>query len=393
MKRIIIIGGGFAGCSSAEILSRLPGAQITLIEKSKVLGAGVRTYFNGGHPFTFGPRHFLTTKREAYEYLNKFLKLRNVNYHQFISYVRQDDNFYNYPLNTKDLDRMPDKKKIKNEIKMAKMANNVGQSKNLEEFWIRSVGKTLFEKTIKNYNKKMWQVKSCKEIDSFKWSPKGYTIKEGSQATFDDRISAYPKEKDGYNSYFDLIPKIKNVKVIFNSILNKVDFKNRIIVVNKKQYKFDILINTIPPDTIFNFKYGELKFIGRDLHTFVLPGKYAFPKDVFFIYFPNDEKFTRLVEYKKFTRHKSNNTIIGMEVPSKNGRLYPLPISSEQNKAKKYFKLFPEWTYSIGRAGTYRYEVDIDDCILQSLNIEKQIRQNNYEGPRVSGDQYQKDDD
>ena len=60
MKKILIIGGGFAGCSSAEILSKLPNTKITLIEKSKTLGAGVRTYFNGGHPFTFGPRHFLT---------------------------------------------------------------------------------------------------------------------------------------------------------------------------------------------------------------------------------------------------------------------------------------------------------------------------------------------
>ena len=389
MKKILIIGGGFAGCSSAEILSKLPNTKITLIEKSKTLGAGVRTYFNGGHPFTFGPRHFLTTKKEAYNYLKKFLKLRNVNYHQFISYVRQDDNFYNYPLNTKDLERMPDKKKIKNEIKLAK---NVAQSKNLEEFWIRSVGKTLFNKTIKEYNKKMWQVNSCKEIDSFKWSPKGYTIKKGSQAAFDDRISMYPTEKDGYNSYFDLIPKIKNVKIKFNSSVEKINFKKRFAIVNKKKYNFDILINTIAPDTVFNYKYGKLKFIGRDLHTFVLPGEYAFPKDVFFIYFPNNEKFTRLVEYKKFTRHKSKNTIIGMEIPSENGRFYPVPILSEQKKANKYFKLFPEWCYSIGRAGTYRYEVDIDDCILQSLEIEKQIRLNIYEGPRVNGDQYQVND-
>ena len=70
---------------------------------------------------------------------------------------------------------MPDKKKIKAEIKSVK---NVEKSKNLEEFWLRSVGKTLFDKTINNYNKKMWQVSSCKEIDSFKWSPKGYTIKK-----------------------------------------------------------------------------------------------------------------------------------------------------------------------------------------------------------------------
>ena len=386
IKKILIIGGGFAGCSSAEIISRLPNTKITLIERNNKLGAGVRTHFNGGHPFTFGPRHFLTTKIEAYNYLKKFLKLRNVNYHQFISYVRQDDNFYNYPLNTKDIEKMPDKNKIKAEIKAAK---NVAQSKNLEEFWIRSVGKTLFEKTIKNYNKKMWQVNSCKEIDNFKWSPKGYTIKKGSQAAFDDRISMYPTEFDGYNSYFDLIPKIKNVKVQFNSNLKKVDFKNKIAFIDKKKLKFDILINTIAPDTIFNYKYGKLKFIGRDLHTFVLPSEHAFPKNVFFIYFPNDEKFTRLVEYKKFTRHKSPNTIIGMEVPSNNGRYYPVPFKKEQKKAEKYFKLFPKWCYSIGRAGTYRYEVDIDDCILQSLEIGRQIKDDNYIGPKVSGDQYQ----
>jgi UDP-galactopyranose mutase len=386
MKKILIIGGGFAGCSSAEIISKIPNTKITLIEKSKTLGAGVRTHFSGGHPFTFGPRHFLTTKKEAYDYLKKFLKLRNVNYHQFISYVRQDDNFYNYPLNTKDLEKMPDKNKIKSEIKKAK---NVAQSKNLEEFWVRSVGRTLFNKTIKEYNKKMWQVDSCKEIDNFQWSPKGYTIKKGSQAAFDDRISMYPTEKDGYNSYFDNIPKIKNVKIMFDSTLKNINFKKKIANVDGKKIKFDILINTIAPDTIFNYKFGKLKFIGRDLHTFVLPGKYAFPKDVFFIYFPNNEKFTRLVEYKKFTQHKSDNTLIGMEIPSNNGRFYPVPFSKEQKKSLKYFKLFPEWTYSIGRAGTYRYEVDIDDCILQSLEIGKQIKENIYKGPRVSGDQYQ----
>ena len=385
MKKILIIGGGFAGCSSAEITSRLPSTKVTLVEKSSKLGAGVRTHFNGGHPFTFGPRHFLTTNVNAYKYLKKFLKLRNVNYHKFISYVREDDNFYNYPLNVKDIEKMPDKKKIKSEINAVK---NVANSKNLEEFWIRSIGKTLFEKTINNYNKKMWQVDTCKKIDMFKWSPKGYTIKKGKEAAYDDRISMYPTEKDGYNSYFDLIPKLKNVNVLFNSEITSINFKKKEAKINKKTIKFDILINTIAPDTLFNYKFGKLKFIGRDLHTFVLPGKYAFPKDVFFIYFPNTEKFTRLVEYKKFTNHNSKNTLIGMEIPSNNGRYYPVPFKKEQKVAKKYFKLFPKWSYSIGRAGTYRYEVDIDDCILQSLEIEEQIKNNEYKGPLISGDQF-----
>ena len=76
MINITIIGGGFAGCAAAEMLSHL-NTKITLIEGSSDLGAGVRTHFYGGHPFTYGPRHFLTQKKETYKYLSKFLNLRS----------------------------------------------------------------------------------------------------------------------------------------------------------------------------------------------------------------------------------------------------------------------------------------------------------------------------
>ena len=105
------------------------------------------------------------------------------------------------------------------------------------------------------------------------------------------------------------------------------------------------------------------------------------------MYYPNTEKFTRLVEYKKFTLHESETSLIGMEIPSKNGRFYPLPFKSEQKKAKKYFDIMPKNFYSIGRAGTYRYEVDIDDCIYQSMLIFDEIKNNNYSGP-VVGDEF-----
>ena len=83
------------------------------------------------------------------------------------------------------------------------------------------------------------------------------------------------------------------------------------------------------------------------------------------------------------------NTIIGMEIPSKNGRYYPVPFKKEQKKAKRYFEKMPKWTYSIGRAGTYRYEVDIDDCILQSLQIYDQIKSGKYNGP-IIGEKFKK---
>ena len=58
--------------TAARELSKNKNLDISLVEKGKFLGAGVRTFFNGGHPFTFGPRHFLTQNKEAYDYLKKF---------------------------------------------------------------------------------------------------------------------------------------------------------------------------------------------------------------------------------------------------------------------------------------------------------------------------------
>ena len=33
MKKVLIIGGGFAGCSAAEMISKIPNTKILLVEK------------------------------------------------------------------------------------------------------------------------------------------------------------------------------------------------------------------------------------------------------------------------------------------------------------------------------------------------------------------------
>ena len=50
IKKVLIIGGGFAGCATAHELLKLDNLDITLVEQSQYLGAGVRTFFYGGHP-------------------------------------------------------------------------------------------------------------------------------------------------------------------------------------------------------------------------------------------------------------------------------------------------------------------------------------------------------
>ena len=80
-----------------------------------------------------------------------------------------------------------------------------------------------------------------------------------------------------------------------------------------------------------------------------------------------------MVEYKKFTLHESNSTLLALEIPSKNGRHYPLPMKKWQAVADKYLTNLPDGVFSIGRAGSYRYEVDIDDCIEQAMHTASKI--------------------
>tara|TARA_A100001015_G_C14926308_1_gene686514 strand:+ start:51 stop:833 length:783 start_codon:yes stop_codon:yes gene_type:complete len=250
----------------------------------------------------------------------------------------------------------------------------------MEDYWINSIGKTLYGKTIEKYNKKMWLVNDNKKIDTFKWSPKGAALKSGPRAAWDKAISAYPIKINGYNDFFDRINK-KKIKVLLKTKFKVSNLKNKEFIINNKKQKFDVVVSTISPDFYFKNKFGELPFIGRDFHKIVFPSKSLFPKNVYFLYYANNEKFTRLVEYKKFTKYKSDTTLIGMEIPSKNGKHYPVPFKKEIKKSHKYLKKLPNWFFSIGRAGTYRYEVDIDDCIEQAMEIKKIVSNGNFNGP------------
>lgn len=367
-KTALVIGGGFAGCAAAHQLALQGGWDVTLVEKLPFLGAGVRTHWYGGHPYTFGPRHFLTPWEEVYAFLNEYLPLRLL-HHEFITYVEKDQAFYNFPIHMDDVRSMPDSEKILAELDARE---TISEPANFEEYWIQAVGETLYAKYIDEYSKKMWLVNSNTEIDTFSWSPKGVTIKEGPREAWDSRFSAYPLAPDGYNGYFDVATA--DAKVLLSTTVEDYDIPRRTVVIDGEKRTFDVIVNTISPDVLFGFEYGELPFVGRDLHKIVLPMEHCFPEDVFFIYYAGEETFTRLVEYKRFTQHEAPTTLIGLEIPSRNGRHYPVPIQSEIAKARRYLAELPENVFSIGRNGSYLYEVDIDDCIKQAMDVAAALR-------------------
>jgi len=388
VKKALIIGGGFAGCCAAHQLELLGDWEVTLIEKNSFLGAGNKTRWYGGHPYTFGPRHFLTQYPQTFEYLNSIVPIRLCPEHEFLSYVEEDAAFYSYPINMQDVRTMPNYTQIQNELDDINRSgfSGVKNAHNFEEYWVSSIGKTLYSKIIDEYTRKMWQVDSNKQIDTFSWSPKGVTLKDGPKAAWDNAISGYPFALNGYDDYFPFATK--NTQVLLNTTIDAIDLENKSVVINDNSATFDVIVNTIGVDVLMSECFGKLKYLGRQLKLIVFPSEHIFPENVYFLYYTNSEDFTRLVEYKKFTKYVSPTTLVGMEIPVDNGGYdYPMPFKSEQLKCKKYFEAMPKGVFSIGRAGSYLYGIDIDDCILQAMLMAEQLKEDSQDYP-VPGAQY-----
>ncbi len=367
MKKATIIGGGFAGCTWAHILGN-KGWEVTLIESADVLGGGCRTLYWGGHPYTYGPRHLFTPHGYVYDWLHERVPQRRLD-HYLLTYVERDGEFYSYPIHADDIEKMPDVAKIRDELARRP---DVASARNFEEGWIYSVGPTLYDKYVKSYSKKMWQLPDNSLITDFRFDGKGIQIQNGTHQVRKDWHVSYPTKLNGWDDFFEIARATPNVKTMLNTRIEAFDVEKSAVKIKGEWLKSDILVSSISPDTLMDQCYGELKYVGRDFMTLVLPVKQVIPDPTFFIHYANQEQFTRVVEYKKLTGYESNSTLLGIEIPSFKNKLYPYPTKDQQDLADRYFKDFPDHVYSVGRMGNYRYR-DIANIVEEALAKTKDL--------------------
>jgi UDP-galactopyranose mutase len=361
MAKALIIGGGFAGCIAAQMLSK-NGHDVTLVDNAPFLGGSCKTFTWGGHPYTLGPRHFLTKREDVWAYLDQYCPMERFPGHEFLTYVEQDQQFYHFPIHEADVERMPDREQIEAELAQR---GDVSAAQNLEEYWLLSVGATLYRKYVESYSKKMWGIESNTEITDFGFTPKGVAFKTGPiTAAWSEAMSGFPKARNGYDDYFEIATK--DAKVCLGTYIQDFDIEGYMVKIAGEWHAYDIIVSTVSPEIIFKNALGPLRWAGRDFFKIVLPVEHCFPKDVYFLYYANSEPFTRIVEYKKFYRYESPTTLIGIEIPSTKNKLYPFPMKKDQDLHREYMKMLPPNVFSTGRNGTYRY-IDIGNMIEQGL--------------------------
>jgi len=361
LKTAIVIGAGFTGCTWARLLSE-KGFGVTMLEKESYLGGGCKTFTYGGHPYTLGPRHLFTQQKHIYDYLDRFTPLRRL-HHYLLTYVDRDGEFYSYPPHADDIELMPDRNKIKKELSKR---SDPSQARNFEEYWILSVGETLYDKFVKHYSQKMWQIDCNTVLDDFKFDGKGVQLCTGTKEVRPDLYIAYPRKLNGWDDYFDICAESPNVTTRLNCRIDAYDVHKPGVLIEGEWLTADLLVSSTSPDLLVESDYGELPYIGRDFVKLVLPVEHVIPDPIYFIHYAGDEIFTRVVEYKKLTGYKAPTTFLGIEIPSTNNKLYPYPIKAEQEKARRYLDELPDKVLSVGRMGNYLY-LDIGQVIEEAL--------------------------
>lgn len=350
----LVVGAGFAGSVLAERLNSI-GKRVLVIDKRRHIGGNCFDYHDkfGVLVHKYGPHYFRTNFKDVEKYLSRFTKWRPFEYRVRI---KANNRLYTFPINKTTINEffgtnLKTTKEVENFINSKR--EPIKNPKNSKEQILSLIGKEIYETFFKNYTIKQWGIDPIKLEASV-------TARIPIRTNDDDRyvsdkFQAMPKH--GYTKLFENL--LKNIKISLNTDLKKINGK----------IKYKNLIHTGPIDEFFDYQYGKLPY--RSLKfKFEHYDKYYY-QDWPQINYPNDYKFTRIVEIKHVTGQKISGTTITKEFPCWGKEpFYPVPTKENEEIYKKYAEEASKLNnvHFIGRLAQYKY-FNMDQVVKESLDL------------------------
>ncbi len=324
MKKVVIIGSGPTGLSTAHSLSEKTNYEIQVFDGADKVGGLAGSGEVDGMVYDYGPHIF----HSAHDDITNFWKdnFEDLLLEKPFYYKNYKDGIlYDYPISWESIEKFPQdiKDKVKEEIKNIK-PENLKRSRNFKECVEELVGPTLQSIFFEKYTEKLWGISPDKM--SSNWAPKRINLRKKHKSFWSGQYSACGKY--GAGKIMERWSKMsENNGVKFN--LGK-----KLIDVNSDGYKitdlifsdgttFDvsdsIVISTIPLNVICG-SLGipcDLKFNSVRLVYVLLNKERVLPEGVHSIYYAHDDyHFHRITEQKQYSNHSfpKNKTLLIMEV-------------------------------------------------------------------------------
>lgn len=351
----LIVGCGLFGSTFAQQAQENNKKVLIIDKRSHIAGNIYTKNIDGINVHQYGPHIFHTNKVEVWNYLNKFTKFNNYKHKGIVNYKNK---IYSFPINLMTISQVwgiTNPKEAKEKIEKDKIFFK--NPKNMEEWCLSNIGKTLYEIFIKGYSKKQWNTDPIN-------LPSSIIKRLPIRMTFDDDYFHDSKYQGiPIGGYTQMVQNmLEGVKVDL-----EVDFKK---IKNKwKQYAKN-LVYTGGIDDFYDYEFGELEYRSLKWENEKKEGDHQGHSCV--NYTDVNTPFTRIIEHKHFENKTSQNTIVSKEysINWKEIKDPYYPINNDKNNFlyKKYKKLSKkEKNITIsGRLGSYKY-LDMDDIVAMSL--------------------------
>lgn len=380
---VIVVGAGFAGAVIARKASD-QGKKVLIIEKRPQIGGNMYECFDekGIRIHLYGPHIFHTNNEEVFEFLKKYSEFYPYE-HKVIGKI--DGKLVPIPFNFTSLEMLFEKDKAE-EIKEKLKENYPNEEKvsildliKNEDPVIKEFGEFVFEKVFVHYTAKQWGI-PIEQVDKSTINRVPVVLGYDDRY-FKDKIQYMPQE--GFTKLFENMLDSENIDIRLNQDITEIltlDFENKKTYIQDAEFKGPIIF-TGAVDELLKFKYGRLPYRSLDLEFENYPKTYFQTNSV--VNYPNEEKFTRITEFKYLTNQEvENTTTILKEYPLKydannekcQDPYYPIINDENLDMYENYKKEINEFAniYLVGRLAEYKY-YNMDAVIERALEVSKEI--------------------
>ena len=385
MYDALIIGCGFAGATVARKLAEEDNKKVLILEKRPHIGGNMYESedTNGVSVHWYGPHIFHTNFENVFEYLKRFSDWFFYE-HKVIGQI--DGQLVPIPFNFKSLEMLfPEDKatllkgKLKDAYKDQEKVSILDLMKNDDED-IKEFGEFVYEKVFLHYTAKQWNTDPSnvdKSVINRVPVVLGY-----DDRYFSDKIQYMPT--DGFTTIFENMLDHENIDVELSCNCKdrlSFDFDNKKVLFDGEVWDKPVIF-TGAIDELFDYKFGTLPYRSLDLAFEQKDVTWYQPASV--VNYPNDEKFTRITEFKYLSRQDIEGaTTILKEYPhdydpnGEKGNTPYYPIQNDENIAQyeKYKELADEFNniYLCGRLAQYKY-YNMDAVINEALKLADEIK-------------------
>jgi len=349
----LVVGSGLFGSVFAHE-KRKQGRTVLVLEKAPQIGGMMRTTTQHGITIhEHGPHIFHTANKAVWKYVNELTP--------FTPYThRAKANFqgrlYTLPFNLQTIREVsgvesPADAEAWLESDLVPCEN----PRNLEEWALSKVGRTIYERLIYGYTRKQWN-REPKDLPAsiLKRLP---IRRNDDDRYFDDAFQGIPEK--GYSHLIEQL--VDGVDIRLNA-----DFRD--VADWRKIAK--TLVYSGPIDELFDYRFGHLEYRSlRFEHEVLDIGDFQGRAVV--NYTDDAVPYTRIVEHKHFEPgNRSEKTVITREYPQEwiPGLPRYYPVADDKNLAlyRRYKYLVPDDVVVGGRLGTFKY-IDMGPTLSMAL--------------------------